>query len=253
MGIKRINCKGRNVLVIGDTHLPFIHPQAHHFLKEVKQKYLEFRKRKYKEDYVVIHIGDELDYHNISFHTADCDQPFSASAELEEALDWLHMPDGLHELFPTTFVCESNHGSLVYRKGKHHGLPRYLFKSYSQVLKTKKWSWHNDILLRTNRSDVYVCHGRGKIHKLVESVHCSALQGHFHGLHSVQFWKTPNSVYNIWGGQTGCLINDEELAFAYNKTSLIRPILGSFLITHEGRPRLLTMGTDKNNKWDGHI
>jgi hypothetical protein len=253
MGTKKINCKNKNVLVIGDTHLPFIHPDAHIWLKAIKEKYLTIPKRKHKTDFVVTHAGDEIDYHNLSFHTADVDLPFSASSELEEALDWLHMKDGLHELFPQTFVADSNHGSLYYRKAKHHGIPKHILRPYHEVLKTKRWQWHEDYLLSTNRGNVYLTHGRTKIDRLVQSVHCSAVQGHYHGLHSVQFWKTPNSMYNIFGAQTGCLINQESLAFAYGKLSVVRPIMGSLLLTTDGRPQLLTMGLTKSNRWDGKL
>lgn len=255
MGTKVLNCRSKNILVIGDTHLPFIHPDAHIWLKAIKEKYLTIPKRKKKTDYVVTHIGDEVDFHNLSFHSVEPDLPFSPSSELEEALDYLHMKDGLHDLFPTTFVCESNHGSMVYRKQRHMGMPRYVFKSYKEILKTKKWQWHEDYILRTNRGDVYLHHGRTKIDRLVQSVHCSAVQGHYHGLHSIQYWRKPNSMYNIFGAQTGCLIDivTDSYAFAYNKLSVVRPIMGSLLITSDGRPQLLTMGLDKNNRWDGKL
>lgn len=250
--LKKINAKGKNILVIGDTHLPFIHPNAHHFLAEIKNKFLEIPKKKSKTDYIVIHIGDEIDYHNLSFHQNE-ESHLTASTELEEALEWLHMKNGLYELFPKTGLCTSNHGSMVFRKAKYHSMPLYLFKSYEDILRVKNWSWHDEFLCSTNRGDVFITHGRTKIDRLVQSVCSSAVQGHFHGLFSIQNWKSPNSLYNKFGAQVGCLIDDSSFAFNYNVVSVVRPILGSLLITSDGRPQLLPMGLDKNNKWDGKI
>ena len=52
------------ILVISDTHCPYHHPDLISFLKTIKKKYKPDR---------VIHIGDEVDSHAISFHDSDPD------------------------------------------------------------------------------------------------------------------------------------------------------------------------------------
>ena len=49
----------KNVLVIGDTHEPFCHPGYKAFCYEVANKF---------QCSEVVHIGDEVDNHAISYH-----------------------------------------------------------------------------------------------------------------------------------------------------------------------------------------
>ena len=65
-----------SVLIISDTHLPFAVPELIPFLKLLKKKYKPDR---------VIHIGDEVDKHAMSFHDSDPDLP-SAGDELRISL-----------------------------------------------------------------------------------------------------------------------------------------------------------------------
>ncbi|MDX1471731.1 MAG: metallophosphoesterase, partial [Flavobacteriaceae bacterium] len=92
MGILK---KNKSILVISDTHFPYQHPSCIEYLKEVK--------RVYKPDRVV-HIGDEIDGHAISFHSHDPDL-LSPSDEFQLAIERLQP---LYSLFPKVDVIESN-------------------------------------------------------------------------------------------------------------------------------------------------
>ena len=48
-----------NVLVIGDTHCPAMHPNYLEFLQDIRSK---FKCTK------IVHIGDVIDHHCVSFH-----------------------------------------------------------------------------------------------------------------------------------------------------------------------------------------
>lgn len=242
--MKAINAKGRSVLIIGDTHIPFEHPDAWKWLAAIKKKYLNKRS-------IILHIGDEIDGNQISFHQKDADIPFSPSSELEACIDRIHMPKGIYELFPKMYLCESNHGSLVYRRAKYAGLPAHVIKPYQEILQVKGWEWHEDYLLQTKKGPVYAHHGRGKIGKVVSAMQASSVQGHYHGLHSLEYFRSP--VGDRFGCQTGCLVDQKSLAFDYGRLSLTKPILGSLLIKDDGSPFLLTMNLDKNNRWDGTL
>ena len=243
--MKALNAKGRSVLIIGDTHIPYEHPDTWAWLKAVKKKYLNKKS-------LILHIGDEIDGNQISFHQKDPDIQFSPSSELETCIDRIHMPGGIYELFPKMYLCESNHGSLVYRRAKYAGLPLHVIKSYEQILQVKGWHWYEDFLLKTNKGPVYVCHGRSKnISKVVASNQSSAVQGHYHGLHSIEWFRGIHG--DRFGAQTGCLVDSANRAFDYGRLSLSKPILGSFLIKEDGAPLLLTMNLDKNNRWDGTV
>jgi len=228
------------VLVIGDMHFPFQHPDAIAFLKAVKKEYKPDR---------VIQIGDEVDFHAISFHDSDPDL-LSPGDELESAIKKLQP---LYKLFPKVDLIESNHGSLVYRKGKALGLPRHVFKSYREVLQApKNWNWHFDLTIKlSNGMNCYFHHGKTSDPlKLSQSMGMSAVQGHFHEKFSINYWG--NSLGLYWQAFTGCLVNDDSLAMSYNNTNLKRPIIGSLIIL-DGWPRLLPLVMNSKGRWIGKL
>lgn len=237
--MKRLDGKGKRVLVIPDLHIPFEHPDALKFLTAVKQKYLQ-------EDSVIINLGDEIDGHTISFHDTDPDIPFSPSSELETAI---HRLQAYYELFPKTYVCESNHGSLVYRRQKAAGLPRHVIKSYQDILDTPQWEWHEDYILQTKMGDIYLCHGKTSANgKLVKEMGThGAIQGHFHGKFQILWQATATGVR--FDAYSGCLVNRDSLAFSYGRNHIPKPILGCLLISKMGYPRLIQMITTEDDRW----
>ena len=90
----------KRILIISDTHCPYHHVDAIKFLSAIKDKYEPDR---------VIHIGDEIDNHAMSFHDSDPDL-HSAGDELELAIEAL---SEIEALYPKVDVIESNHGSGV--------------------------------------------------------------------------------------------------------------------------------------------
>jgi hypothetical protein len=228
------------VLVIGDLHIPYHHPDTMAFLSAIKKKFKPDR---------VIQIGDEVDYHAISFHGADPNL-MSPSDELESAIKKLQP---LYKMFPQVDLIESNHGSLVYRKAKFHGLPSHVFKSYRQILQAPRgWKWHFDLTIRlSNGTDCYLHHGKtADPLKLSQSMGMSAVQGHFHEKYSISYWG--NSLGLYFQAFTGCLVNDDSLAMSYNNTNLKRPLIGSLIIL-DGWPRLLPLIMNKKGRWIGEI
>jgi len=240
--MKIINAKGKRVFVIGDLHIPYMHKDAFAYCLAVKKKY--------KPD-IVISIGDEVDGHGISFHQTDSSL-FSPGNELEKAIDLIHMKNGLHEMFPNLILLESNHGSLHLRKAKANGIPLHYMKSYGDVYGTPNWSWHDEIILKTNIGPVYLTHGKtGMYNKMSKEVGMHAIQGHYHSKFEVTWTKT--ALSERFNALTGCLIDQKSLAFAYSKTNLPVALLGSIVVSKEGYPRLIKMQTKKNNRWIGEL
>jgi hypothetical protein len=212
-------------------HLPYHHSDLFAFLKAIKTKYSPDR---------IVCIGDEVDYHAISFHHHDPDL-FSPADELKSAIQYLK------------YVIDSNHGSLVYRKAKAVGLPRNVFKSYNAILEApKKWKWHNDLTLTmSDGNKVYFHHGKSSaVGKLSKNMSMSAVQGHFHSRFEIFYWANPNGLF--FDMRVGCLINDRSMAFHYNKTTMDRPIIGCGIIL-DGHPKLLPMVMDKKGRWNQKV
>lgn len=210
--------------------------------------FLKALKKKYKPD-CVVNIGDELDYHAVSFHDAD-PELFSPADELKCAKLGVKL---MGSIFPKMYLVESNHGSLVYRKQKFHGLPRSVFKSYRDILDAPKgWSWHMDLVLNLpDKQKVYFHHGKSKaVMKTSQSMSMNAVQGHFHEDFSINYWSSPMGLF--WQMQIGCLIDKKSMAFAYNSNNLKRPIIGTGLIIG-GQPVLEPMLLNKKGRWTGKL
>jgi hypothetical protein len=233
--MKKINAKNKSCLLIGDFHAPYHHAD-----------YLEFCKAVYKENQcdIVINMGDEVDGHSISFHDAD-QELFSAGHELELAIE--HLSEW-NKAFPKTYLLDSNHGSLVYRRAKHHGIPMAHFKQLKDLYETPKWSWHEEILLSTDHGNVYLCHGKtGTYNKLAKEMGCSAVQGHFHGKLEITWQNT--GVQERFNMFVGCGINRKSLAFAYGKNHIPKPMLGCGVIDRSGIPKVYKMKLNKRGRW----
>lgn len=216
------------ILVISDLHFPYESPDTFDFLQMLKDKYSPTR---------VIQLGDEVDYHASSFHDSDPDL-YSAGHELKKAQQKIKR---LEQMFPEMDLLDSNHGSLIYRKAKTHGLPAHCIKSYNEMLGVGEgWKWHNDLMIELpNGQSVYFCHGRSTDGlKLSKNMSCNVVQGHFHSKFNISYWSNPKDLY--WSMQAGCLVDNNSLAMAYNKLTLDRPIIGCGLII-EGVPVLEAM------------
>lgn len=232
--------RNKRILVIPDTHYPSAHPDALPFLSALKEKYKPTR---------VIHLGDEIDGHAISFHETDPDL-YSPGYELKAAREMLKP---LYRLFPVVDVMESNHGSLVYRKGKASGLPSIVFKSYGEILDAPKgWKWHRDLTLKLpSGQHVMFFHGKGS-NALNQSklIGMSTVNGHFHTQFSINKWAT--HLGTNFAMVCGCLIDTKSKAFAYDSNNLLRPVLGAGLILNS-QPQLVLMQRDGRGRWTGRL
>lgn len=227
------------VLFIPDLHVPYHHKDAFDFLELVRDTY---------EPDLVVNLGDEVDKHAMSFHDSDPDLP-SAGDELEEAIAYL---EDLYSLFPEMHLVDSNHGSMHYRKGKHHGIPRKYLRDYGDILEAPEgWSWSHELNINCGGNMVRVKHQHGKnVLKAAEQAGRCLIGGHFHEDFFVQY--SANSDRLIWACTSGCLVDDSSLAFAYNNTNLKRPILGCTIVIN-GHPILVPMVLSKGGRWAGWL
>lgn len=229
--------KNSRVLVISDLHAPFYHKDTVPFLRAIKEHLNPDR---------VILTGDEIDGNSFSFHDKDPDMPFSPSSELEKAIEHL---EPIYDLFPKADILESNHGSLVYRRGKHGGIPRSVFRDYREILRAPKgWNWSSELVLKlSDGRDCYFHHGRSSNGlKLSQAMGMNTVQGHHHSLFNIEYHSTPRDVF--WSMIVGCMIDDKSLAFSYNKLQMKRPLIGCAIIL-DGQPKLLPMILDSKGNW----
>lgn len=213
---------GSRVLAIGDKHEPFTHPRYLSFCKAVAKEY--------KCD-TFVDMGDEVDWHAISYHETDPDG-LSAGDEYKLAKEHLK---AWFAAFPKVRVCISNHGSLVYRKGKTVGLPAVVFKPYKEMWSAPDgWNWD----LRFEIDGVQYIHGMGfsgvngaitaaKKHRQ------STVIGHIHS-HGGVLWSASHHDL-LFGLNVGCGIDIKAYAFAYGKDFPERPTLGCGVVYDKGK------------------
>ena len=229
----------KRICVLSDMHHPYSHPDIVPFLGALQKKY-NFDK--------IVCIGDEVDFHALSFHDSDPDLD-SAGTELRLAIESLQP---IYKLFPKVSVVDSNHGSMVYRKGLSSGIPKAALRGYREILQAPKgWDWSFDLTLQTPLGPVYFCHGKsGTAGRLASQYGMSCVQGHFHEKAQITYISTPEKL--MFDAHTGCLADDKSLALGYNKVNPRRPIV-SLLIIIDGIPQVVPMILKKGGRWIGHL
>lgn len=224
------------ILTISDLHIPYHHREAMAFLAYLKAKYKPTR---------IICLGDELDKHALSYHDSDPDLA-SAGDELVKALPIIAE---LYKMFPNMDILASNHGSLVWRKAKTHGIPRHYIKSYNEVLGVGSgWKWHDDLVIKLpNGNSCYLHHGKStRGLTLSQQMGMCSVQGHYHNSFSVEYFGTP--LLLNWAMQAGCLIDSKSYAFSYANVNIKRPVIGTGLII-DSQPVLVPLLMDENGGW----
>jgi len=229
----------KRILVISDLHCPYQHPDAIKFLAAIKDQY---------EPDTIINIGDELDFHAMSFHPTD-QSLYSAGDELKAGRDAIWE---IEELYPKMTLLESNHGSMAYRKAKVAGIPKEMIRPYKTVLDTKNWKWvpHLEMILPNKQPCYFVHGGATNIRTFMGEKMMSAVQGHYHEKFEI-IYKGNGERLNF-GMTVGCLINDESMAFHYNKVFAKRPIIGCGMII-DSQPKLMPMVLKSNGRWNGRL
>jgi len=149
-------------------------------------------------------------------------------------------------------VLDSNHGSLVFRKMKHHGLPLSYLKPIQEIYNTPWWKYYEDVLLLTNIGSVYGCHGKAApYNKLAREIGCSAFQGHFHGKFEIT-WAN-SVIHERFNMFVGCGVDRKSMAFAYGKNNIPQPIWGCAVLDERGNPHLIKMHVNKLGRWDKKV
>lgn len=228
----------KKILVIPDLHAPYQHPDAIEFLKHVRDVW---------HPNVVVSLGDEADYHALSFHDSDPNLD-SAGTELEKAKVFLAE---LHSHFPQLLICHSNHGSMQYRRAKAHGIPVQMLKRYRDVLlpgiDSSGWAWRYAWRLQTALGPILFKHQAAGT-PIADAAHEQAnlVVGHMHGTCGMDYAASSGRLY--WALTSGCLIDKDALAFAYGKHSKNKPIIACTII-NDGVPYIIPMLLDEDGRW----
>ncbi len=208
---------GNVIGVIGDTHCPYEMPH-----------YLDFCYDTFKKHGVnkVIHIGDVVDNHALSFHlTETC----ALSPQEEYELAKTHVAKYV-EAFPDVILCRGNHDAIPRRQAATLGIPDVFLKSFNELWGLPEtWKIVEDIVI----NDVWYFHGSGSTGKTPAFNRAlynrmSTVQGHAHSAFGCMY--TANTRDVVFGVDSGCGINNKLYAFSYGKPFPKKPILGCGVI-----------------------
>lgn len=227
------------VLAIADTQEPFAHPDYHDFCVTVKERY---------KCNVVIHVGDEVDFHALGQWDHDPDG-YSAGHELEQAIISMQK---WYKSFPKVRVCTSNHTARPFRKAFKAGIPLAFLREYREFLRAPKtWEWKDYWEI----DGVVYEHGEGFTGrqgaiKAAEGNMQSTVIGHIHSEAGIQYLA--NSKHLIYGFNVGCGIDKDAYAFRYGTLFKKKPVLGCGVVI-DGLPIFIPMRLNKRGRWIGRL
>lgn len=199
-------------LVIGDLHLPAVHPKYLKFILDMQDWW--------KPDRIVF-IGDVVDIHQISRHQADA-QAKDSQREYEEALTAVTV---WHDHFPKSHVTIGNHDERITRMASTVKIPPVYLKEYADVWNTPGWKWVRELEI----DKVRYTHGTGtgghnpSWRAAMHSMQSTVL-GHHHSQAGVHWLAGPTQ--RVFGMDVGCGVDIEHVAMRYGANLLRKPVLG---------------------------
>lgn len=192
-----------NVLIIGDTHLPY-----------ERVGYLEFCIEQYKKwncD-TVIHIGDLIDSHATSHHNPVPDA-YSPGDELQYTIAKLKP---WYRAFPNMKVCRGNHDQRSYIISAENGIASKWIKDFTEVLEVPNWEFEDSFEI----NNIVYLHGTGTsgqnaAHMRALNLGQSVVMGHLHTESSIIHHRVADKV--IFGMIVGCGIDEKAYGMNYAK------------------------------------
>lgn len=231
--------KYKNALIISDTQIPFHHPDMVRFLRAIAAEI---------KPHEVYHVGDEFDANTFSRFTRDPDLP-AARDEWRLAAKTARQ---LHEMFPQMRLCNSNHGSRIYKRLQIAGLPEQFLRPLQEIYSVPGWQWAPGWSIETAYGPARITHGvkkKGAINR-ARQTGGSRIQGHYHSLFGLEYYDAGEGVR--FGMDVGSLVDMSSRAFMYAEEGQYTSMLGCGAIV-DGYPRLFPMIVNSKNRWIGKL
>lgn len=223
-----------NVGIIGDPHEPCTRPGYLEFCSDTFEYYRVDQ---------VIHIGDAVDWHGISFHAR---QPEGPGVAAEYTLAYNKMQKW-HTRFPNLKWCIGNHDERPARLAASVNIPEFMIKSYEEIWGVPGWEmgFHfviDDVMYKHGTA----CSGVHPAWNQMNKSKMSVVMGHCHSRAGAKWSMNPNRRF--FAMDVGCGINEKEYAFAYGKDMVERPILACGVVV-DGQPISVAMKCGPGEKY----
>ena len=233
----------KSILILSDTHFPYQHPQYFKWVKKIKD-HIKFSS--------VIHIGDLVDFHSISFHSHSPELP-NIKYEIDNAKKHILK---LRKLFPMPMqILNGNHDIRIQRMAENANMPESFIKDLSDILgieKSWKWTWHDKLIITLpNKNKVFFTHHfKSSVLSSSKELGMSFVAGHQHTQSNLSYWSSPTALN--FAMTVGCSIDPKHEAFKYAKNFIKRPIISLGAII-DNQPMLFAMPMDSNGNWNGKV
>lgn len=223
------------ILIIPDLHEPCSRKGALAFCKDLRRKYKTTK---------TVFIGDVVDWHSISFHARHPDMP-GPTDEFKLAYKSIQK---WYKAFPDAIVILGNHDRRVIRLAESVNIPSRFIREYSDIWKTPKWYWTSNFII----DETYFVHGDGTgsslypAYNMVRKMGMSCVLGHYHMAGGFKWLVNP--MRRMFGLDVSSLIDDKQMAFAYNTKNVQRSVLGAGLIL-DGVPMHIPLLCGRGEKY----
>lgn len=216
----------KNILIIGDTHLPY-----------EKEGYLEFCQEQYAKYNCdsVVHIGDLIDSHATSHHLP-MPEAYGPGHELEYTIEKLK---AWYKAFPDVSVCLGNHDLRSFKIGAENGIASKWMRGFADVLEVPNWQFEESFEI----NDITYIHGTGTTGAMAAKTRAlnigqSVVMGHLHTESSIIHHQLRNKV--IFGMIVGCGVNENSHGMNYAKNFPRKSIISCGVML-EDQPILIMM------------
>ena len=206
------------ILVIGDTHEPFSHPNYLQFCKDQYEKY---------GCKSVVHVGDLADNHYPARHDTETD----AMGGTQEYIQTKKKIKRWVDTFPKLHYCLGNHDRIPERQAHKMGLSSGFLKSFSE-----QWDLPSTWDVATEHIIGGVlfthginCGGKDGAYNLAVQERMSAVIGHQHSYLGVKYNANPRSI--VFGMNVGCGIDVNAYAMRYGKYFKLKPTMGCGVVS----------------------
>jgi len=221
--------------VVGDSHCPAMHAGYDTFCRDV-----------FKDAGVntIVHIGDLVDWHSISYH----EQVVSLKNPDQERTEAQEQVDALMNSFPwikrgRKHILIGNHDALPYRKAQTEGLASDTIKPFKEYWRLKDWNVHERFAELVIDGVVYT-HGEGRGGVYAHGAKAlargrSCVMGHLHSNAGTIWHANPES--RLFGLAVGCGVDNTRMQFLYGRAFPRKPILGCGVVIDGVIPQFVPM------------
>lgn len=184
----------------------------------------------------VASLGDESDLFHGGKWPKGADYPHTPTQEIEEARKKIRIWGAA---FPEMKICDSNHMTRWHRKAFDAEIPSQIIRGLQEVYEYPEgWTFADHHVIDAGKSKFRLQHGEGftgpgGARAAAIDNGMSTVIGHLHSHAGVQWIKTAGQ--EIFGVNSGCLIDPQAYAFRYGDKSRNKPCLGVTVVLDGGR------------------